>query len=126
MNTIWTNIQPTLSKIHDKILDDEEKSLGILQIKSSPSIMLRNWITYKIREQILNYEKKAYYSAKAASINLFKAHFNQSVAREIKQLMHRFNNEGKLSKFDEIIAHKGILCEKIADGEYRLKKPFPT
>ena len=59
VNTIWNNIQPTLSKFHDKIIDNEEKSLGIVQIKRTPMIMLRNWITFKIREQILTYEKKA-------------------------------------------------------------------
>ena len=88
--------------------------------------MLRNWITYKIRKQVLSLEKKAFHSSKAASIELFKVEFNQSLARDIKQLMYRFNNEGKLSKFDEIIAYKGIICEKIAEGEYRLKKPFPS
>ena len=39
--------------------------------------------------------------------------------------MYRFNNEGKLATFEEIIGYKGIICEKIADGEYRLKKAFP-
>ena len=60
---------------------------------------------------------------KAASV-LFKAKVNQSVASEIKQLMIRFNNEHKLDLFDKIIAYEGLLCEKIQDGEYRLKAVF--
>ena len=86
--------------------------------------MLRNWLTYKMREQALQFERKAYHSSKAASFNLFKAKFNQSMAYDIKQLMFRYNNEGKLSKFDNIIGYQGILCEKIQEGEYRLKKIF--
>ena len=43
----------------------------------------------------------------------------------IKQLMFRYNNENKLSLFDKIVAYQGILCEKVQDGEYRLKTIFP-
>ena len=39
------------------------------------------------------------------------------VAREVKDLMYRFNNEGRLAKFDETVAYKGILCVKIGDGK---------
>ena len=46
------------------------------------------------------------------------------VAREVKDLMYRFNNEGTLHKFDETVALKGILCEKIGHGKYSLKKVF--
>ena len=67
------------------------------------------------------FERMSYHSKKATTV-LFKAKFNQSVALEIKQLMIRFNNEHKLDLFDKIIAYQGILCEKVEDGEYLLKK----
>ena len=55
------------------------------------------------------------------SVEVFKAVYNQSVAADVKLLMYRFNNEGKLAKFDEIVAHNGVVCQKITNGEYRLK-----
>jgi len=125
VNTIWTHIQPTLSQLHMKSIDDEEKALGIIHIKSTTGIILRNWLTYKMREQIMLFERKAYHSSRAASLNIFKAKFNNSMAYDIKQLMFRYNNENKLPLFDKIVANRGILREKVQEGEYRLKKIFP-
>ena len=58
------------------------------------------------------------------SMDLFKARFNQAMANEIKSHLFRFKNENKLSVFDEIIAHGGILCKKIKDDEYQFKIPL--
>ena len=124
VNTIWTHIQPTLLKLYAKPIDDQEKALGIIRIKSNPGILLRNWITYKIREQILTYEKKSFHFPQKVSVSSFEVQFNQSIAEEVKHWMYRFNNEGNLSKFDKLVAYKGILCKKIGDGEYRLNKAF--
>ena len=108
-----------------KPINNEEKALGIIHIKRTIGILLRNWLTYRMREQILHFERLAYHSSKTASLNLFKARFNQSMAYGIKQLMFRYNNENKLSLFDKIVAYRGILCEKVQEGEYRLKTIFP-
>ena len=124
VNELWTHIQPTLLKLYGKPLDDGEKSLGIVHIKRSPGIMLRNWVGYKLREEILLLERRAYHSSQAPSIDLFKAKFNQSLAREVRQFIFRFTNEGNLKKFDEILTFKGILCEKVAEEDYRIKPVF--
>ena len=86
--------------------------------------MLRNWLGYKLREQILLFERRAYYQAKVPSIEIFKATYNQSMAKEVKDLIYRLRNEGNLKKFDEIIAFGGILCEKKGVDEYCLKQVF--
>ena len=65
-----------------------------------------------------------YRQSKPASVDLFETKFNQKIAKEIKDLMYRFNNEGRLDKFDEIVPLKGVLCEKIGPGEYSLKQVF--
>ena len=124
VNSIWTQIEPILSQLHNKSITEEEKALGIVTIKPTSGILLRNWLTYKLREQIMLFERMAYHTSRAASADLFKAKFNQSMAFEIKQLMFRFNNENKLPLFDKMIAYQNILCEKIQEGEYRLKTVF--
>ena len=124
VNSIWIHIQPILSQLCRKSITDEEKALGIVTIKSTNGILLRNWLTYKLREEVMNFERMAYHSLNAASLDLFKAKLTQSMASEVKHLMFRYNNENKLSLFDSTVAYQGILCEKIQDGEYRLKKLF--
>ena len=55
---------------------------------------------------------------------MFKAKFNQMIATEVKHLMYRLKNEGKLDKFEEVVAFKGIICEKKGQGEYLFKGVF--
>ena len=116
------HLQPILSQLHAKVLDDVEKALGIVKIKKPPGMNLRNWLGYKLREQILLFERSAYHQSKVLTMDLFKAKFNQAVAREIKHLMYRFKNEGRLAQFDKIVAFKGILCEKRERRNIALKK----
>ena len=124
VNTVWAHLQPILTQLNTKALDDPEKALGIVQIKSTPGISLRNWLGYKIREQILLFERRAYRQSKVPSLDMFKAKFNQMIATEVKHLMYRLKNEGKLDKFEEVVAFKEIICEKKGQGEYLFKRVF--
>ena len=103
---------------------DEEKSLGIVHINKSPGMLARNWLTYKMREQLLEFERKAYHSQQRASISLFKTSFNRSLAYDLKKLMLRFSNDGKLDLFDKIFVNQGILCTKTQNGNYKPKDVF--
>ena len=87
-------------------------------------MVLRNWLTYKMREQVLGLERRAYYSSGTVSLAIFGAKFNQSVATEIQHLLDRFESEGKMDEFDKFVACGDVLCEKVQDGEYRIKKVF--
>ena len=55
--------------------------------------MLRNWLTYKLREQVMLFERKAYHSPRTVSFDIFKAKYNQSMALEIKHHFFRYKNE---------------------------------
>ena len=122
-NTIFTQIEPALLKLFPNTITREEKAFGIVNIKNKPAIMVRNWLTYKIREVILDFERKAYHNPKVASVTLFKAKFNQEIASEVKKLLYRFKHENRMKKFDEIVCFGHILCEKVGE-EYRLKCVF--
>ena len=123
-NNVWAQLQPTLSKLTTKPLDDAEKSLGIVQVKKPPSIIIRNWLGYKLWEQILLFERRAHHQSKVPSVEIFKATYTQSIAKEVKDFMYKLNNEGKLGKFDEIFTFGSIICEKKGEGEYCLKQVF--
>ena len=124
VNNIWAQLQPTLLKLSTKSLDDAEKSFGIIQIKKPACIILRNWLGYKLREQILLFERRAYHQSRAPPFEIFKATYNQAIAREVKDLLYRLSNDDNIRKFDEIIAFGSILCEKKGGGEYCLKQVF--
>ena len=87
-------------------------------------MILRNWLGYKLREQILLFERRAYHQSRTPPIDIFKARYNQAIAREVKDLLYRLRDEGNLRKFDEIIAFGSVLCEKKGGGEYCLKQVF--
>ena len=83
---------------------------------------LRNWLTYKLREQILDFELMGYYSSGAVLPGICKSKFNRSVVDENKKMMYRYANEGKLEVFEKKVGYNNVLFDKIQDGEYRLKK----
>ena len=122
-NSIFALIEPTLLKLIPKPITNEEKALGLVNIGNKPAIMIRNFITYKIRELISDFERRAHHQPRAASATLFTAKCNQAIASDVKKLMYQFKNEGRMSKFDELVAFRNILCEKNGT-EYHLKCVF--
>ena len=89
---IWTQLQPTLLKLSSRSLDDAEKSLGIVQIKKPPCIIVRNWLGYKLREHVLLFERRAYRQSRTPSVEILKATYSQSIAIDVKDLMYTLNN----------------------------------
>ena len=124
VNALWVEVDPVLLRLCGRPVTDEEKALGLVNIKKTAGMVLRNWLTYKMREQVLGLERRAYYSSGTVSLAIFGAKFNQSVATEIQHLLDRFESEGKMDEFDKFVACGDVLCEKVQDGEYRIKKVF--
>ena len=118
VNQVWIEAKPLLILLHEKPITDEEKALGIVNMKGTVGIMLRNWVTFKLREQLMILERKLSRSSMCASLANFKAKFNQSMALEIKQHLFRYQEEGNLPIFDRTIAHQGVLCKKNTEGIY--------
>ena len=118
---MWIQAKPLLNSLHEKPITNEEKAFGIVNMKGTVGIMLRNWVTFKLREQLMILERKLSKSSRCASLDNFKAKFNQSMALEIKQHLFRYQEEGNLPIFDKVIAHQGVLCGKNKDGIYETK-----
>ena len=106
-----------------KEVGDEEKALGLVHIKKTPGMKVRNWLTYKMRHCILEFERQAYHTPGSVSMQIFKAKFNQSVHFDIKQLIIRYEGDNNLAKLDNLLANEGVLCRK-QDGEYILNPIF--
>ena len=104
-------------------VSEEEKAFGISQKKASTGILLRNWVTYLLRECISQEEREAHHSLKP-NIEKTKRKFNQALEFEIYQKVIRYKNENNLDFLDKMITHAEVLCIKQSDGEYQEKKLF--
>ena len=98
---VWLQAQPFLLLLHNRPITDEEKALGIVNLNSTPGIMLRNWITFKLREQIMLFERKVSRSTRFTS---FKAKFKQVMALEITQHFFRLKKDGNLPFIEKVVA----------------------
>ena len=116
-NSVWVELRPILRRFLDQDISDQEKAIGLVNVKPSPGILLRNWVTFSVREQIMIFERKVYYSGKP-SLDLFKVQCNQAMVCEVKRVIHRFNQKNS-SKIDEVVAFRGILCKQASyEGLY--------
>ena len=121
---LWEELQPTLMKLHPVLVSDEAKAFGIEQKKQTNGILLRNWLTYLLRDNIAEAEKAAYYAPTRVTLEKFKQHFNEDLKFEIQIKAFQYKNENKLDIFDKIITHAEVLCQKRDNGEYRIPPVF--
>ena len=68
--------------------------------------------------------REAYYAPSRVNLERSKTKFNQNMPFEVKKKIIRYKNENNLAFFDKMIMFSNVLCEKIGDDEYRLKRVF--
>ena len=123
-NELWTQIEPLLKELHQASVTEEEKALGITQNKQTTGILLRNWLTYLLRENISEKERLCYHTSKKPDLEKAKQKFNEVVITEIKLKIIRHKNENSLAFFDKIMTHAEILCKKSENEEYEIRTVF--
>ena len=99
-------------------------AFGIVQDKKGNGILLRNWITFMLREAIMEEERWAYHASTKPNITRFLQKFNTSLKFEINSKIWRYKNENRSPFFDKIITHNELLCKKMENGEYEIKGLF--
>ena len=123
-NKLWEGIEPLLKDLYPVPVSEEEKAFGIVQKKSTTGILLRNWLTYLLRDCIMQEEKEAYHSSKP-NLGKIKKRFNQTMEFEILMKIIRYENENNLAFFDEIITHKKeVLCKKRENEKYQITEVY--
>ena len=122
-NKLWEEIEPILKELHPVPVSEEEKAFGIVQKKQTTGILLRNWLTYLLRQIISHAEREAHY-AQGANQEKIRKKFNQAMGSEIFIKSFRYKNENNLALFDKIITHEAVLCKKEEDGEYQIRDVF--
>ena len=95
---LWSEAEPFLRRIHPAGLSREEMAFGI--IGDSPPIILRNFLTFLLRECIRDFEYKAYHNKLGSENALHIQHtYNAKVKREIMKAYYLLSNLRGQEKF---------------------------
>ena len=121
---LWNEIEPMLNKLHQAPISIEEKAFGVIEKNKTKGVILRNWLTYFLREQIMIEEKQAYHSQKTPNIETFKRKFNQKFHTELQMKYYRFENENNLDLFDELITYASVLGTNTEHEGYKVAQIF--
>lgn len=124
-NTLWSEIEPCIKQIHPLNITEEEKAFGIVKKKQTVGILLRNWVTYLLRDFISKLESTSYRSSKIPDLQSAKHKFNAEIDFEIKKKIWRYRNDNNLALFEKFFTHRKVLCSKREDDEYEIQKVFP-
>ena len=78
---LWTDVTPFLLLVHPGPVTDYEMAFGLEG--HSPSINLRNWLTYKLRQIVSAYEYPASLHPTWDHLTLVKTRYNQQIRKEV-------------------------------------------
>ena len=123
-NKLWEDIEPILRELHSAPVSEEKKAFGIVQKKPTTGILLRNWLTYLLRDCIMQEEREAHYAPNISKLKKTKSKLNEIIGFEVQIKAIRYKNENNLAFFDKIITHAEVLCKKTEDGEYQIRHVF--
>ena len=121
-NKLWNDIEPTLRKLHPISVSNEEKAFGIVHHPPTTGIILRNWVTFMMREIISKAEREAYHTS-YVNLDKIKRNLNKTVVSEIMNKNVRYRHENKSDFFEKLITYKTVLCE-IQNDEYKIRDIF--
>ena len=108
LTSLWTELEPHLKAIHPVPLSNTEKAFGLHG--HSPSIILRNWMTFLLRETIADQERIGYYNQKGlGNVKDIKLAYNQNVKTEVWVKYNIYKHLGRTSYFESIFAYKDYL-----------------
>lgn len=107
-NLLWQDLEPHLRKISRGYVDDYEKIFGIEG--HSPNTILRNWLTFLLRECIVDQESIAYHNNRGVeNIWDIKIKFNDRVKAELMQKYRIYQSLDRLNIWEKIFAVNDYL-----------------
>ena len=119
--TVWKRIEKTLTKIISLPVSDDEKALGLYPRwkKETNATILRNWITFFLRHQIMLEERRAYHipNYHRSSIQKFFVKFNYRCHEELKIKKMQYDHRQLSKKFEEIVTVRKAIASR-ANDEY--------
>ena len=95
---LWKDLEFHLRQIHPTPITNMEKVFGLYG--NTPTVILRNWLTFLLRQCIVEYESIAFHNKKGHrnEINI-KLSYNQMVKTEVWGKYNILSNLGRLEYF---------------------------
>ena len=107
---LWEDLEPHLKNIYPNNITEREKVFGIQG--NTPNIILRNWLTFLLRQIIYEQERTAFYNKKGTRNEIdIKLRYNQTVKTEVWKKEQLYSNLGKSDYFKRIFAANDYLIE---------------
>ena len=121
---LWKDLEFHLNKIHSKPITDLEKIFGLQG--NTPGIILRNWLTFLLRQCIVQHESIAFYNKKGlANEAIIKMSYNQMVKNEVLTKYNIFTHLGRLDYFEQLFAvNKHLLAWN--NEQWEILTLYPT
>ena len=105
---MWDDLEPRLIQILNSPVTNHEKVFGLLG--HTPSIILRNFLTYLLRQCIVEQEGIAYHNKRGMlNIRDAKARFNSTVKSEVMAKYRIYAHIGRNDFFEKIFAQNEFL-----------------
>ena len=111
---LWRDIEPILTQLNPKGITQQEMALGFTTTQYDYGILLRNWLTFTLRNMIWRKEKAAVYRPNSIiDVNRFKSRYNSKIRSEIIIKKMQYLHKNTLPKYNAIITYKKILCSNL-------------
>ena len=124
VQNLWKNIEPHLLKIHPTPVTEHEMAFGIPG--KSKNIILRNWLTFLLREVTSQQERIAYYNKKGQRNEIdIKNNYNDEVKRQVWQHYNIFKNIDRSGYFQDSFAVNDYLITW-EDDQWNILKIFTS
>ena len=120
---LWKKLEPTLLKIIPRQITPHELAFGIQppRKKDENATILRNYLTFTMRNSIMEEERKAYYKPSNTNIKKFMLAYNNRITEEIATMTDLFHHLGKTESYEKIITTQGAVATKNPNGTYKTK-----
>ena len=101
-------------------MSNEEKAVGIFERRPNEGVLLRNWLTFVLRQAISDSERECYYKT-SDSLNVIKRTFRKILQEELFLATLRGSNMNKGDFLNKVLTHNDVLCDRDDDGMYHIK-----
>ena len=96
----------------------------IFRKKPGIGVLVRNWISYLLREFISKQERTAFLSGKAPKLGQAKHMFSTRVKVEVNKKLWRCQDGGDIGTFEKFFTHKNLLCKPHGNTRYEALNIF--
>ena len=123
VKTLWSDLEPILSAITPVPVTQSEQIFGLSG--DTPAIILRNFITFTLRECILQGERDAF----KRNIGFFnevevKRMFNSRIVRYTQQRQRTFEMMNREDLFEKFFLINDILVSREGDDDWTYIQPY--